>query len=202
MVFLCSVEFCFSPFFFRTCFILCLFRGDEWHNYFTSVIDLYNRLLSKIGPFKSSGEFSITNSLKFGFSLFCWVLLLALFFRTCFYFVFFWFVSFFLTVIYNWEALSIFSDRQQISLKKPIMQLNKVHRQNRNKMSEDRRRKLKANHQHFNNWIYFFYFFIIFFNSLKFGFSLFCWVLHVAYFFLPVFTSCSFVFFVFFLSSY
>ena len=78
------------------------------------------------------------------------------------------------------------------------MQLNKVHRQNRNKMSEDRRRKLKANHQHFNNWIYFFYFFIIFFNSLKFGFSLFCWVLHVAYFFLPVFTSCSFVFFVFF----
>ena len=132
MVFLCSVEFCFSPFFFffffRTCFILCLFRGDEWHNYFTSVIDLYNRLLSKISPFRTSGEFSITNSLKFGFSLFCWVLLLALFFRTCFYFVFFWFVSFFLTVIHNWEALSIFSDRQQISLKKPIMQLNKVHR--------------------------------------------------------------------------
>ena len=155
MVFLCSVEFCFSPFFFffRTCFILCLFRGDEWHNYFTSVIDLYNRLLSKISPFRTSGEFSITNSLKFGFSLFCWVLLLALFFRTCFYLVFFWFVSFFLTVIHNWEALSIFSDRQQISLKKPIMQLNKVRRQNRNKMSEDRQRKLKANHQHFYNWI-------------------------------------------------
>ena len=33
------------------------------------------------------------------------------------------------------------------------MQLNKVHRQNRNKMSEDRQRKLKANHQHFYNLI-------------------------------------------------
>ena len=32
-----------------------------------------------------------------------------------------------------------------------MMQLNKVHRQNRNKMSEDRQRKLTANHQHFNN---------------------------------------------------
>ena len=32
-----------------------------------------------------------------------------------------------------------------------MMQLNKVHRQNRNKMSEDRQRKFKANHQHFNN---------------------------------------------------
>ena len=36
------------------------------------------------------------------------------------------------------------------------MQLTKVHhgklnRQNRNKMGEDRQRKLKANHQHFNN---------------------------------------------------
>ena len=141
------------------------------------------------------------NSLKFGFSLFCLVLLLALFFRTCFYFVFFWFVSYFLNLFTIEKRWAIFSDRRQISLKKPIMQLNKVHRQNRNKMSEDRRRKLKANHQHFNNWIYFFYFFIIFFNSLKFGFSLFCWVLHVAYFFLPVFTSCSFVFFVFFFSA-
>ena len=77
-------------------------------NYFTSVIDLYNRLLLKIGPFKSSGEFSITNCLKFGFSLFCWVFLLVLFFHTCFYLVFFWFVWFFLIVIYNWEALSFF----------------------------------------------------------------------------------------------
>ena len=31
------------------------------------------------------------------------------------------------------------------------MQLNKVHRQNRNKMGEDRQRKLTANHQQFNN---------------------------------------------------
>ena len=95
-------------FFLVSIFISCLFRGDEWHNYFTSVIDLYNRLLSKIGPFKSSGEFSITNSLNFGFSLFYWVLLLVLFFHTCFYFVFFCFVWFFLIVIYNWEALSYF----------------------------------------------------------------------------------------------
>ena len=38
------------------------------------------------------------------------------------------------------------------------MELNKVHhgklnRQNRNKMGEDRQRKLTANHQQFNNWI-------------------------------------------------
>ena len=45
-------------FFFVPVFISCLFRGDEWHNYFTSVISLYNRLLSKMGPFKTSGEFS------------------------------------------------------------------------------------------------------------------------------------------------
>ena len=124
LLFLCSVGFCFSLFFFvpvfiscsfnlffffcywqlrsvylffRLChfslifvpvFISCLFRGDEWHNYFTSVIDLYNQLLSKISPFRTSGDFSITNSLKFGFSLFCRVLLLA-FFRTCFYCVLF-----------------------------------------------------------------------------------------------------------------
>ena len=29
----------------------------------------------------------------------------------------------------------------------------KLNRQNQNKMGEDRQRKLKANHQHFNNWI-------------------------------------------------
>ena len=121
MVFLCSVEFGFSP----ICFFSYLFL---FRVYFLVTNDI------TILPASS-------------------LLLLALLFRTCFYFVFFWFVSFFLTVIYNWEALSIFSDRQQISLKKPIMQLNKVHRQNRNKMSEDRQRKLKANHQHFNNWI-------------------------------------------------
>ena len=110
-------------------------------------------MLSRIGPFKTSGEFSITNSLKFGFSLFCLVLLLALFFRTCFYFVFFWFVWFFFKIFTIEKRWTIFSDRRQISLKKPIMQLNKVHRQNRNKMSEDCRRKLKANRQHFSNWI-------------------------------------------------
>ena len=43
-------------------FISCLCRGDEWHNYFTSVIGLYNRLLSKIGPFKTCGEFSYLQS--------------------------------------------------------------------------------------------------------------------------------------------
>ena len=45
-------------FFFVPVFISCLFRGDEWHNFFTSVISLYNRLLSKMGPLKTSGEFS------------------------------------------------------------------------------------------------------------------------------------------------
>ena len=138
--FLCSVEFCFSPFFFFvSVFISCLFRSDEWHNYFTSVIGLYNRVLSKIGPFKTSGEFSITNSLKFGFSLFCWVLHVAYFFLPVFTscsFVFFVFFSQQLLTIE--KHLAIIFDRQQISLKRPIMQLNKVHhgkchRQNRNK---------------------------------------------------------------------
>ena len=40
----------------------------------------------KIGPFKNSGDFSITKSLKFGFSLFCRVLLLAFFFSYLFLF--------------------------------------------------------------------------------------------------------------------
>ena len=83
-------------FFFVPVFISCLFRGDEWHNYFTSVIGLYNRLPSKMGPFWTSGEFSITYSLKFGFSLFCWVLHLAYFFLPVFTscsFVFFVFFS-------------------------------------------------------------------------------------------------------------
>ena len=38
------------------------------------------RIAVKIGPFKNSGDFSITNSLKFGFSLFYRVLLLVFFF--------------------------------------------------------------------------------------------------------------------------
>ena len=33
------------------------------------------------------------------------------------------------------------------------MQLNKVHRQNRNEKGEDRQQKLIASHQNFNNWI-------------------------------------------------
>ena len=91
-------------FFFVPVFISCLFRGDEWHNYFTSVIGLYNRLLSKMGPFWTSGEFSITYSLKFGFSLFCWVLHLAYFFLPVFTSCSFVFFVFFSRVIYNWEA--------------------------------------------------------------------------------------------------
>ena len=35
--------------------------------------------ITTLPAFKTSGEFSITNSLKFGFSLFCRVLLLAFF---------------------------------------------------------------------------------------------------------------------------
>ena len=65
-----------------------------------------------------------------------------------------WFV--FLQLLVIEKRLAYFSDRQQILLKTPTMQLNKVHhgklnRQNQNKMGEDRQRKLKANHQHFNN---------------------------------------------------
>ena len=56
------------------------------------------------------------------------------------------------------KRLAIFSDRQQISLKSPTMRLTnvrhgKLNRQNRNKMGEDRQRKLIANHQQFNKWI-------------------------------------------------
>ena len=128
MVFLCSVEFGFSP----ICFFSYLFL---FRVYFLVTNDItilpassicITDCCQKIGPFKTFGEFSITNSLKFGFSLFCRVLLLDLFFRTCFYFVFFRFVSFFLIVIYNWEALSFFQWPTG---------------------------KLTANHQHFNNWI-------------------------------------------------
>ena len=92
-------------FFFRTCFFY--FVVDEWRNYFASVIGQYNRLLSKIGRFKTSGEFSITNSLKFDFSLFCRVLLLA-FFSYLFLFRVVLFFSFISIPIYNWEAFSYF----------------------------------------------------------------------------------------------
>ena len=56
------------------------------------------------------------------------------------------------------KRLPIFSDRRQISLKTPTMRLTKGHHgklngQNRNKMGEDRQRKLISNHQQFNKWI-------------------------------------------------
>ena len=56
------------------------------------------------------------------------------------------------------KRLADFNDRQQILLKTPTVQLNKVHhgkhnRHNRNKMGEDRQWKLAANHQQFSNWI-------------------------------------------------
>ena len=100
-----------SRLFFFTCFFYSVV--DEWRNYFTSVIGQYNRLLSKIGRFKTSGEFSITNSLKFGFSLFCRVLLLA-FFSYLFFFVFFCFFCSFQYLFTIEKRLAIFSDRQQI----------------------------------------------------------------------------------------
>ena len=64
----------------------------------------------------------------------------------------------FLQLLATEKRLVIFSEWQQLSLKSPTMQLTKVYhgkfnRQNRNKMGEDRQRKLTANHQHFNNWI-------------------------------------------------
>ena len=67
-----------------------------------------------------------------------------------------WFV--FLQLLAIEKRLADFSDRQQILLKTPTMQLNKVYhgklnRQNRNKMGEDRQRKLTANHQQFNDCI-------------------------------------------------
>ena len=104
---------------------------------------------------KNYGDFSITNSLKFGFSLFCRVLLLAFFSVPVFISCSFNLVCF-LQLLAIEKRLADFSDRQQILLKTPTMQLNKVYhgklnRQNRNKMGEDRQRKLTANDQHFNN---------------------------------------------------
>ena len=83
-------------------------------------------------------------------------MLLAFFFSYLFLFrvLLIWFV--FLELLAIEERLADFSDRLQILLKTPIMQLNKVYhgklsRQNRNKMGEDPQRKLTANHQQFNN---------------------------------------------------
>ena len=75
---------------------------------------------------KNCGDFSITNSLKFGFSLFCRVFLLAFFSNLFLFRVFLiWFV--FLQLLAIEKRLVDFSDRQQILLKMPTMQLNKVH---------------------------------------------------------------------------
>ena len=94
---------------------------------------------------------SIANSLKFGFSLFCRVLLLA-FFSYLFYFVLFF------LVISNWVEFSYFQRPTANIIKKAYNAIDSVHhgklnRQNRNKMSEDRQRKLTVNHQQFNNRI-------------------------------------------------
>ena len=108
------------------------------------------------GKLKNYEDFSITNSLKFGFSLFCRVLLLVFFFSYLFLFhvLLIWLV--FLQLLPIEKRLPIFSDRQQISLKTPTMRLTKVYhgklnRQNQNKMGEDRQRKLEVNHQQFND---------------------------------------------------
>ena len=91
------------------------------------------------------------------FSLFFRILLLAFFsYLFLFHVLFIWFV--FLQLLAIEKRLPIFSDWQQISLKTPTMRLTKGHhsklnRQNRNKMGEDRQRKLIANHQQFNKWI-------------------------------------------------
>ena len=86
-------------------------------------------------------------SVEFCFSLFLSYLFL-------FRILLIWFV--FLQLLAIEKRLADFSDRQQILLKTPTMQLNKVYhgklnRQNRNKMGEDRQRKLTANHQQFND---------------------------------------------------
>ena len=86
-------------------------------------------------------------SVEFCFSLFFSYLFL-------FRILLIWFV--FLQLLAIEKRLADFSDRQQILLKTPTMQLNKVYhgklnRQNRNKMGEDRQRKLTANHQQFND---------------------------------------------------
>ena len=91
------------------------------------------------------------------FSLFFRILLLAFFsYLFLFHVLFIWFV--FLQLLAIEKRLPIFSDWQQISLKTPTMRLTKgrhgkLNRQNRNKMGEDRQRKLIANHQQFNKWI-------------------------------------------------
>ena len=89
------------------------------------------------------------------FSLFFRILLLAFFsYLFLFHVLFIWFV--FLQLLAIEKRLPIFSDRQQISLKTPTMRLTKgrhgkLNRQNRNKMGEDRQRKLIVSHQQFNN---------------------------------------------------
>ena len=104
-------------FFFVSAFISCLFRSDEWHNYFTSVIGLYNSAV-KNWSFWTSGEFSIANSLKFGFSLFCWVLHVAYFFLPYLLPVLLFSLFFSQQLLAIEKRLAILTGRQQVSLKK------------------------------------------------------------------------------------
>ena len=92
------------------------------------------------------------------FSVLSGFCLLAFFFVPVFISCSFSLFFFLLQLLAIEKRLADFSDRQQILLKTPTMQLNKVYhgklnRQNRNKMGEDRQRKLIANHQQFNKWI-------------------------------------------------
>ena len=64
-------------------------------------------------------------------------------------------IFFFFFVIGNWEAFTCFQRSTVNIIKNATMRLTKGHhgklnRQNRNKMGEDRQRKLIANHQQFN----------------------------------------------------
>ena len=83
--------------------------------------------------------------------------LLLAFFCACFISCSFDLVCF-LPLLAIEKCLPISSDRRQISSKTPTMRLTKGHHgklngQNRNKMSEDRQRKLISNRQQFNKWI-------------------------------------------------
>ena len=73
-------------------------------NYFTSVIGLYNRVLSKIGPFEPLENLALRtvwNLVFLCFVEFC----ISHIFSYLIYLLFFCFLCFFSTVISNWEAL-------------------------------------------------------------------------------------------------
>ena len=82
----------------------------------------------------------------------------SLFFSYLFLFRVLLIFFFFFVVIGNWEAFTCFQRPTANIIKNATMRLTKGHhgklnRQNRNKMGEDRQRKLIANHQQFNKWI-------------------------------------------------